>query len=423
MVARFAREAGFTKRKPRKISAANLLGSVLTECAVGSPSYNDLASRLDDTDHSAPSRQAVGLRINEDFHKFVESLLGHVIGMKVHEDGTAGILSPERFRGYRRVLVQDSTVIKLPGWLFAKFSGVSNATTSVCNARIQAVFDLLAGRLVSFSIDPYSKNDLAAAPELEIREGDLVLRDRGYLTVSEIQRHCDRAADFIYRHKTGTVYLGVKTQLPLDLPGLLKRHGSLDMEVLINNPERTCVRLVAQPVDEETANTRRMRAKKENKGHNPSKAVLGLMDWTIFLTNIPAAGAAFADILGIYGLRWRIEVIFKAWKSHLKFDTVHRMSETQLLVLLKARLLVIAASTNLYRVLERAVWRFHRRRISLLKLTKYLAREIKRLLRVLSYPEASVEEKSGILPSLARYCSYDKRRKRRNFAEIMDALA
>lgn len=319
--------------------------------------------------------------------------------------------------------MQDSTVIKLPGWLFGKFSGVSNATSSVCNARIQVVFDLLTARLVTFSIDPYSKNDLTAAPELELREGDLVLRDRGYLTSAEIQRHSDKAADFIYRHKTGAIYLDVETQQPLDLPGLLARHGSLDLEVLLNNAQRTRVRLVAQPVDEETANTRRMRAKQETKGHNPSKAVLLLMGWTIYLTSIPADKAGFPEIFGIYGLRWRIEVIFKSWKSHLNFATIHRVSGIQLLVTLKARLLVIAALTNIYRLLERAVRDIGKRRISLLKLSKYLAGNVARLLLVLAYPAAGADERREILESLTRYCCYDLRRKRLNFAETMDLLA
>ncbi|MCX6872472.1 MAG: transposase [Verrucomicrobia bacterium] len=90
------------------------------------------------------------------------------------------------FRDYRRVLAQDSTVLKLPLALFPEFSGVSNGSSSVCSARIQAVCDLLSGQLIGFPIDPYSKNDLTAAPELEIREGDLVLRDRGYLTAAEM---------------------------------------------------------------------------------------------------------------------------------------------------------------------------------------------------------------------------------------------
>lgn len=51
---------------------------------------------------------------------------------------------------YGRVVVQDSTVIRLPEWLFGEFSGVSNAHSCVCNARIQALYDLKARSLVSF---------------------------------------------------------------------------------------------------------------------------------------------------------------------------------------------------------------------------------------------------------------------------------
>ena len=321
------------------------------------------------------------------------------------------------------MIVQDSTVIKLPTALFPSFSGVSNGHSTVCNARIQAVYDLIGGKLIEFSIDPCSRNDLAAAPELEIREGDLVLGDRGYLTAREIQRHVDCGADFIFRHKTGMVYLDPETQLPLNLPALLKRRGILDMEVLMNDEKRTRVRLLAAPVDPETASLRRMRAKKETKGHNPSAAVLELMDWTIFITNIAGSKATFAEILGIYGLRWRIEVIFKAWKSHLKFDEVHQVSERQLRILLKTKLLVIAAASNLYRRFESILWRKYRRRLSLLKFMNSMAASMARLNRVLCPLSEEALESSSLVKALARYCCYDKRKKRRNFAETWEFLA
>lgn len=396
---------------------------MLTECSSGSPSYNDLAAAIGESTGANLSRQAVCARFDERFHKLVEALLGHVIGGRINDRHTVETQPAARFRGYRRVLVQDSTIVKLPGWLFPKFSGVSNGASSVCNARIQAVFDLVSARLLDFSIDPYSRNDLAAAPDLELREGDLVLRDRGYITCSEIQRHRDAGADFIYRYKTGTVCLDPSTGEPLDLPALLERHGSLDLDVLLNNPERTRVRLIAQPVDEETASLRRMRARKEVHGHNPSKAVLHLMKWTIFLTNIPRRKAGFARILGIYGLRWRIEIIFKSWKSNLSFARIHRVSAVQFLVMLKARLLVIAALTNIYALLERVVHDTRRRWISLLKLSRHLEGHTARWLRILSFPTASEEERLKIVGILVRHCCYDLRRKRYNFPETMNSLA
>lgn len=370
-----------------------------------------------------PSRQAVALRLNKEFEVFLQSLLSQVISGKINQDIKTGRLPVADFRHYQRVLVQDSTVIHLPTALFPFFSGVSNGTSTVCNARIQAVYDLLSAELIEFSINPYSKNDLSAAPELELKPGDLVLRDRGYLTASEIQRHCDAKADFIYRHKTGTVYLDVATHQPVDLPALLKAHGHLDMTVLLNNEDQTPVRLVTAPVSAETANLRRMRAKKETKGHNPSAAVLELMDWTLFITNIPKDKADFSQILGIYGLRWRIEVIFKAWKSHVKFDLLHRVSERQMRILLKTRLIVIAAASRLYRGLEEVIWRQHRGRLSLLKFMNYLTSSSANILRVLNWKARASVEASAIETALAKYCCYDKRKKRRNFSETWEGLA
>jgi len=166
-----------------------------------------------------------------------------------------------------------------------------------------------------------------------------------------------------------------------------------------------------------------MKAKKESKGHNLSKAVLELMDWTIFITNIPADQASFGEVLGIYGLRWRIEVIFKAWKSHLKFDVLHRLSARQLRILPKTRLLVIAAASNLYRKFENRVWQQHRRRLSLLKFMNYLSASMARLKRVVCSEAGDATETRALEKALARYCCYDKRKKRPNFAETWEFYA
>lgn len=293
-----AKDLKFTKRAPRKIDLLSLLASLCTECLQGSPSCNDLAAQIQTHSGNAPSRQAVSLRLNQAFENILQRLLEMVIREKTAVGGSPTAKPTPAFRHYRRVLVQDSTIIQLPSHLFADFSGVANAHASVCNARIQATYNLLDHCLLAVAIDPYSKNDLAAAPELPLQQGDLSLRDRGYLVVDEIQRHREAGADCIYRHKTGTTYLDLQTGQPIDLLALLKNQGQLDLEVLLNNEARTHVRLVTAPVDAETANRRRRKAKIETHGHHPSPAVLALMDWTIFITTIPATLASFKEILG-----------------------------------------------------------------------------------------------------------------------------
>lgn len=41
------------------------------------------------------------------------------------------------------------------------------------------------------------------------------------------------------------------------------------------------------------------------------------MGWNLFLTNVPAAVWPPTTLVAVYRLRWRIEIVFKTWKSHL----------------------------------------------------------------------------------------------------------
>ena len=130
------------------------------------------------------------------------------------EQGCVGELI--KASAYQRVLLQDSTIIQLPARLFAAFSGVQNATSTVCNARIQCVYDLKAGTFIKFTIDPYSKNDFLAALEIDFQPGDLVLRDRGYFTVSAVRKHIAVNAHCIVRYKHKTTLLDPHTGAPFN---------------------------------------------------------------------------------------------------------------------------------------------------------------------------------------------------------------
>ena len=413
-----ALHAGWGQRLPRKINALNLLNALCFECTQGTASYNDVASRIHADHHGDPSRQALASRMNEACLRFFQSCLATLIHRRLASSSPSNWLTH-----YNRVIVQDSTVLKLPTWLFAQFSGVSNAHSSVCNARIQAVYDLKNKCFLSFSIDSYSKNDLLSAPELELQKGDLVLRDRGYLIADELQRHLEAGAHCIYRHKTGTLYLDPQSLLPIDLHKLLLKNGCLDQVVLLNNRDRTRVRLLSAPVNEETANLRRMKAKKENPGHNPSEAVLALMGWTIFITTIARKDAGFKAILVTYGLRWRIEILFKTWKSHLNFDVLHRVSERQLRIHLTARLLVITACTNwLYKKYYQIIKKAHARDLSLLKFLNYVMKKPQRIPSLCAGLSGTKEQLKDLCATLKKYCCYDIR-KRKNFHQICEGLA
>ena len=410
-----AHDCGFVKRASKKIDPIEFLALTCLESQKGSPSYNDLASRIDSVLENTVSRQAVWKRVNDSCVIFFKAILARLIKVKLSDDNGQNY-------AHKRVLVQDSTIIRLPLRLFKKFSGVANASSSVCSARIQGVYDLLSGQFISFSIDPYSKNDISAAHELELKEGDLVLRDRGYFTNNEIRRHVESNADCIYRYKYKTLFIHPDSGETINLVDFLKPGEKLEIDVCLNNKKKTNVRLTAMPVNEEIANRRRQKAKKESKGHNPSKEVLFLMSWTIFITTIPKQKADFDTIFNIYRLRWRIETIFKSWKSHMNFDKVHNVSDNQLNVILISRFIMIIISSQLfYAPCKKLIKQKLNRELSMIKFCNYLMVNSAKVYELAKY---SVYKENFNIPyklinSISRYACYDKR-KRLNFNEMQD---
>jgi len=417
-----AMEVCWLVRKPRSITPGDLLGAIYNNAGKNSPSYNDVASMIDIHTEKRPSRQAVAKRMDEECQQLFKCLIEKAFEHKLTSPRATP--SKEFLNDYKRVLVQDSTIIQLPDWLYETFSGVSNGSSTRCNCRIQAIYDIKNKVLIDFSIDPYSKNDLTAAPELELQEGDLALRDRGYLTKDELQRHIHNQTDFIYRHKTGTVYLDPITEEPIELLNLLRKTGFIDQVLVLNNKEKTRVRIVAARVDTEIANTRRMKAKKESKGKNPSKATLALMDWTIFITTLCKEKASMKTLLSLYGLRWRIEIIFKAWKSHMSLGAIHRVCKTQLMIILRARLLRIIVFTNcLYRNCYQIVLRLYQSHLSILKFLNELQKNPERVEAIYECLFApGVDDCATIWHCLKKYCCYDKRT-RLNYHQICYSLA
>ena len=414
-LAEIALETGFIVRE-RLISPSGFLSAVCKQAAQGTASCNDIAAHMDRDKSPLVSRQAIWKKVNAPCELFFKKILALVISNKLTNEAIEIIKIKSN---YTRILVQDSTIIKLPIRLFPDFSGVSNGHTQVCNARIQCTYDLLSETFVAFSIDPYSKNDLKAAPELVLKEGDLVLRDRGYLINDEIQRHMDSSAHCIYRYKFNMVFLDPKTEKPIDILPILRKNKCLDMRIMLNNESKTIVRIVACPVSKEVAGERKTKAKKENK-KAPSKEYLELLSWSIYITTITNENIGYPYIYQAYSLRWRIEIIFKCWKSNIAFDKIHNVSLKQLNVLVVARLImIIICSQLIFTQCKKIVKANFKKDLSMLKLTKCLLRNTGMIADIMD--EIHCKEIGKSITALAKYCTYDIR-KRLNYQQKIEGL-
>lgn len=413
-----SRNCGFIKRI-RKIDSLDFMYSLASESMHGIASFNDIAASMEDINGIPISRQAIRKKVKESCVEYFKGVLELVILNKANKQLNSGEV---RKCNFKRILIQDSTIIQLPRRLLELFSGVSNGHTTVCNARIQGIYDLLSGKFISFSINPYSKNDQASASEMEINKNDLTLRDRGYLTMDEIKRHLQFGAHCIYRHKMKMQFLDYDTEKPIDLLSLLKKEGSIDRVVRLNDKEKTAIRIVAMPVDQATADRRRMKAKKEIKGHNPGKNYLELQSWTIFITTIGSEQADFNTLLKIYGLRWRIEIIFKSWKSNMHFDHIQNVSKNQLIITIIMRMIMFLIITQLiYNPIKIFIYRKLGRNLSLLKLTKYLIRNPIKIASLLQDLKENGDVITHSISTIGRHCVYDKR-KRQNFEQQTSIL-
>ena len=319
------------ERTARKITPPHWMSAALLLITQPQISLSVLAVLLGLLSAQTISKQAVHERLDAAAARFLKAVLGAAMGtaLKVPKLGSPQILWP-----FARILVQDSTTIKLNEKLAARYPGGANQhgrTPGVL--RVQAVFDLLTHRWLNFALSPYVHNDQKASPTVLplVQKRDLVLRDLGYFAVPVLQQIVQCGAFFLSRFYFRTAVFDLQGR-PIDLLGLLRRQGRVDRWVLLGAKEKMRVRLVALPAPQRVANERRRKARAQ--WHNRcqlSQAYLAFQNWTLFVTNVPSESLSAPQVMALYGQRWQIEIIFKGWKSHFHLEALSQSTTAELL--------------------------------------------------------------------------------------------
>lgn len=181
-VDQIARQCGFMKRKPKKIYPIHLLYGLFVLVLGPGNSLSNLALKIGMLNGYTVSKQAVFKRMNESLLAFLESVLSHVI-LRNTRTKDEPCFKNQLFSSFNRVLVQDSTSIKLPAKLAQDFPGSRNQTGKKnATAKIQAVMDILSEQFCYFNITAFTKNDQSASKDIfQIAQPqDLIIRDLGY---------------------------------------------------------------------------------------------------------------------------------------------------------------------------------------------------------------------------------------------------
>jgi hypothetical protein len=384
------------------------------------PSFNAFSSGLFDLRQIDVSRQRL--------HKIISSLDFLLFFKSVVSDHFKDQFFPSRGhykKKFNRILVQDSTILKLPKRLYDHYSGAINAQGKTANARLQVCFDLLTNFVELFAIDRYSINDIQARDYISPKKGDLVLRDRGYYIVQQVIKFAQDGVYFIVRHKSNNIYYN-EAGGKIDLEKVLSKKNVLSIKIRLKQNEGPLLTLHAQRLDALTVAKRQRSAKLNTKGRKLSKRTSDQLNWAIFITNLEDSEYTSQTIWALYSLRWRIEILFKTLKTHLHLDNIHNVSSNQLQVTIMARFALICfITTNIYsKMVAFLKKRKSKMIISLIKLTANLINNLNQLFKVVliftneSSNHRSIEEEKLILKLIKTSC-YDKR-KRLNFQQMME---
>lgn len=417
-----ARQTRFVKRKPKKITPRNfLLGLIQSVLGDGKALRNiaiHIGAQIDDT----VAKQSVDERITDECLDFLETTLLQALLQRC-QSKREWIKNTALAQHFRRVLVQDSTTIALPPKLVADFPGPRNKFGQHACAKIQAIIDLLREQYCAFELSPYTKNDQAAAHDIfaTARAGDLVLRDLGYFALAVLKQMLEKGIYFLSRFRYGIAIFEADGETPFNLLKALRQSDVLDQIVRIGATEKVLVRLIAQPISPEVAAERRRKARADrDRRKNHNAAYFKLLGWDIFVTNIPSTILTAQQVTRIHRLRWRVEIVFKSWKSQFEMNQVPQVKDnpTRIKAHVYAVLIFITlCHHNLFAKLSKRKKNAKQPEISLLKFSQF----VKEFAVFLAMPPDKKWFKWAWL-QISYHCRYE-RRERKNYSQLLASLA
>jgi hypothetical protein len=110
----------------------------------------------------------------------------------------------------------------------------------------------------------------------------------------------------------------------------------------------------------------------KKKGRKVSKESLARTGLNLFLTNCPTSMLSASEIRKIYGIRWQIEIVFKAWKQNSMIHKVKKMNINRFEFLVYAKLVWIMLHWKTCQALDIDMYENRSGRISVLKAYKAL---------------------------------------------------
>lgn len=320
----------------------------------------------------------------ERFTPKLATLLRNLAQEAISSFGPASGEAPEFLTSFRELLALDSTVVRLHALLSKAYAACRTNHTKAA-AKLHVVMNVLDGSPHRVKLTPERVHDQTPWRSVgRWLQGCLLLFDLGYFSYHLFDR-IDRNGGFfltrckananplivaVHRQWRGQSIELVGKRLKDVLPRLHRR--VLDVEVEIEFKRRTY-----RGHQSKARRTFRLIAirNEETGGYH------------VYLTNLPAQRLSAEDVQAVYALRWQVELLFKALKSHGRLEQLPSSNQAIVEVWVWASVLAAAASQALYRSIRACV--SQNRFVPLLRWAAVFSRTVEDLLRLVLHPNTS----------------------------------
>lgn len=415
-----ARSTGYIQRKSFAISPKNFIIGFMLMASKQRNTYTDWSTEIGLIEDRTISKQALHERMIPKTVMFVKTVveehISRQVSMKpVHK--LKGALSH-----FGNIMIDDSTTISLPDALAGEFPG--NVTNGVkkAQAKIHAMYNMTENNFAFLHVHSFTNNDQSLSPDVlsSLKAGDLCLRDLGFTILDVVSDFVEKGIYFIARKSYSSKVFDVITKKEINLLKELRKNKFIDKQVLLGKEKQVKVRLIAIAVPAEQAAIRRRKAKADrDKRLNHSSEYYELLGYSIYITNITPLQCNAEEIYQLYRLRWKIEIIFKSWKSCFSLEKIiHSQCKNSI------RVKCIIYLMLLYVFLFHVIWWNYNEglvksdekqiELSILKLAVFFRNHFAQIITTTDVK---------LFKQIITHCKYDKRKDRLNAKQFQLKLA
>lgn len=318
-------ETGFVKRKAKLKPDYFLLLCSFLEETLGKKSLVQLCAKLCTTFDVELTAEGLNQRFNPKAVEFLKQIFKSMFLNQLSEPIIENRL-------FNRIRILDSSSFDLPG-SYPDYEGPNGS-----GVKIQLEYELYQGKFLNLFVQDGKESDSKYAKSIQndIQPGDLCLRDLGYFSVDNLIDIGKGKGYFLSRLKNNmNLYRQnesgdwVKIDLEKETKAL-KRGEVMELHNIrisywVKDPLIARV-VIARLTEEQEAKRQSYLNKKKKKGKSTLSAQKNI-SVNIYVTNIPQDKVKKEEIHPLYSLRWKIEILFKTWKSLFEIHQVKKVKQ------------------------------------------------------------------------------------------------